>query len=166
MTVWVLGTGSREFTDPSLIYEVLCEVCVGLETPASVVTVVHGGNGTLDGDGRVVKGFDLLFGEVAAGMGMSVERVDAVWGECVPGCPLGHLRRNRRGDWYCPTAGHRRNQVMVDTHRYVVVLGFPLGRSSGTRDCMRRAVGAALWVVNCTEEWLTPHPVLCSVGLK
>lgn len=50
-----------------------------------------------------------------------------------------------RADWdrYGRSAGHKRNQEMIDTG-IDLVLAFPLGRSPGTRGCMRIAKKAGI----------------------
>jgi hypothetical protein len=75
--------------------------------------------------------------------------VPALWAGCdltVPvdlgGCPdWPHRKRRRDGASYCPRAGWRRNQRLVDlTPRADVVVTFPdQRRDSGTKDFIRRA---------------------------
>jgi hypothetical protein len=48
--------------------------------------------------------------------------------------------------WGNPGAGHERNQLMVDLGADVC-LAFVKGKSSGTRDCMKRARQAGIPVV-------------------
>ncbi|WP_408607374.1 hypothetical protein [Kitasatospora mediocidica] len=81
------------------------------------------------------------------GLGVERDLFPAAWGVCGLGCRPGHRRVRRGGGEYCPTAGHRRNQAMVDAGA-VLCLAFPLGRSTGTRDCMRRAETAGIPVRN------------------
>ena len=151
----VLGTGSRDFTDRVLARRVL--IATGQETgiPFPQILVVHGGQGTRDRWGRVTKGLDLILAEQASALGMQIKGFPADWDTCGPDCPPGHRRPRKWGQGdYCPTAGHRRNQKMIDTFGvwYHCVLAFPIGKSSGTRDCMRRAERVGLRVVNCTEH--------------
>ncbi len=76
--------------------------------------------------------------------GILVRERPADWdGPCGPECRPGHRRRNRRSTEYCPLAGHRRNQQMVDEHP-VLFVGFSYRRSSGTADCLRRARAAGI----------------------
>lgn len=49
-----------------------------------------------------------------------------------------HTPRSRNGRPYCPAAGNFRNRDMVNLGANLCA-GFPLGESTGTRDCMRRA---------------------------
>lgn len=63
---------------------------------------------------------------------------------CVPECKPNHRHRypSGAGD-YCPYAGHRRNQAMVDLGARVCV-GFWRAGSSGTKDCLERADKAGI----------------------
>lgn len=121
--------------------------------PGSRIVVVHGGQGTRDREGRVVKGLDLIVDEQARRLGMVPEPHPADWDLCAPGCRPSHRRPKKRGTGtYCPTAGHRRNAEMVDLGvEYWCCLAFPLVPSPGTRDCMKRARLAGIRVINCTE---------------
>jgi hypothetical protein len=128
----VLVTGSRRWQDADLLGAALLECWFdAMELGADGITVVHG----------AAPGADTLADLWAVGhqgLGVVSEPHPAVWAECAAGCEPSHRRRRRDGTEYCPTAGHRRNQLMVDLGAAVVV-AFPLGRSAGTRDCMRRA---------------------------
>jgi hypothetical protein len=94
--------------------------------------------------------------------GLLVEAFPADWaGPCVESCKPGH-RRADQGREYCPDAGHRRNQVMVDwaagmaeLGSRVLVVGFPYpGQSTGgTFDCLRRARKAGL-----PDPWVRSDP--------
>jgi len=57
----------------------------------------------------------------------------------------------RNGKPYCKVAGHIRNQEMVDRGADAC-LGFPLGKSPGARDCMRRAKKAGIEVINLGDR--------------
>lgn len=152
--VWVLVTGSRDLVDRALVRRVLVAVQGELGVPFGEITVVHGAQGTRDRQGRVVKGLDLIAEEQALGLGMVTDPHPADWDRCGARCRPAHRVPKRHGPGtYCPTAGYRRNQEMVDLHGpgYYCCLGFPLGKSNGTRDCMRRAGLAGIRVVNCTE---------------
>lgn len=153
--VWLLATGSREFTNHDLARRALVRVCEELVAAPGRIIVVHGARGTRDRDGNPVKGLDIILDAAARELGMRTEPHEADWDTCGAECRPGHrrARRNGSGSW-CPTAGHRRNQKMVDAHSYARCLGFPLGMSVGTRDCMRRAAAAGIRVVNCTEMGL------------
>lgn len=128
----VLVTGSRSWADAEVLGAALLECWYdAMELGADGITVVHGG----------APGADTLADLWAVGhqgLGVFSEPHPAVWAECAAKCKPGHRQARRDGTPYCPTAGHRRNQLMVDLGAAVVV-AFPLGRSAGTRDCMRRA---------------------------
>ena len=59
---------------------------------------------------------------------------EADWENCGPECPPVHQKVNRRGSQYCPTAGHRRNQEMLDSGAQGVAafINKPLEKSTGT----------------------------------
>jgi hypothetical protein len=63
-------------------------------------------------------------------------------------CQQGHRRPSRFGSSldFCPTAGHRRNQVMVDMHpeRWWAFTDRPLQLSKGTADCVARCKKAGI----------------------
>lgn len=65
--------------------------------------------------------------------GIAVDRVPANW------------------DQYGKSAGPRRNTRMVGL-KADICLAFPLGKSSGTRDCMRKAEAAGIKVINYGDE--------------
>ncbi|ASZ74860.1 hypothetical protein FDI69_gp043 [Rhodococcus phage Trina] len=56
-------------------------------------------------------------------------------------------------DWdrYNKAAGPIRNRIMVDRGADIC-LAFPIGTSTGTRDCMKLAEKAGIKVVNITEQ--------------
>lgn len=113
----VVVTGSRNWVNHTPVLEALRRLLnkPGLrETrdPRSLL-IVHG-------DAR---GLDRIAGALAANLGMNVLKLPAPWSE------FGKL------------AGRIRNQAMIKLPPDLV-LGFPLGESRGTRDCLARAVSA------------------------
>lgn len=103
--------------------------------------------------------------------GWATRRFEAEWSECDPTwvdpidragrCDPHHRRQRRDGHEYCPTAGFRRNQAMIDAlaadepslssvDRRKVVVGFPMPEkgSKGTLDCLARALHAGLPVLS------------------
>lgn len=111
-------------------------------------------------------GVDLLAAQLAHSWGWKTKEVPASWGECdltVPddlgGCPDWPHRRTRAdGSSWCPYAGRRRNQKLVDlVPRADLVVVFPadgpVARSRGTWDLHRRAIRAGL-------DTHTPVPLL------
>lgn len=90
------------------------------------------------------EGADTLGRQWAIRNGIAVRDRPADWeGPCGPECQPGHRRRNRRGTDYCPLAGHRRNQQMVDEGPVLFVAAHHQN-SSGTADCIRRAEAAGI----------------------
>lgn len=68
----------------------------------------------------------------------------AYWsGPCSAKCPPGHRKVGAGGE-YCPLAGHRRNQLMLDEFKPDLVLAFPGG--TGTQDMCKRAAAAGVRV--------------------
>lgn len=150
----ILVTGSRVWEDRDSIARTLSAAHAELGVPPGQIVVVHGAQGTLKG-GVVVKGLDLMAAEVAAELGMGTEAHPANWqAPCVQICDHGPRPVNRLGRSYCPAAGFRRNQRMVLLGA-CLCLAWPLGRSAGTRDCMRRAERAGILVRNLGD----PDPV-------
>lgn len=117
--VRVLVTGSRSWTDREVIRQALASIPVVHRALTRNVTVVHG----------AARGADTIAAEEATKLGMAVEAHPADW--------------ERHGK----AAGPIRNGEMVALGADVV-LAFPLGRSVGTRDCMRRAQRAGIAVIN------------------
>ena len=88
------------------------------------------------------------------------EVYDADWDSCGRGCPRKPHRvkrwpedRHHPGtldDW-CPKAGPRRNQRMIDSG-LDVLLAFPLGERSGTQNCIRLAERAGI-PVPPLDQW-------------
>lgn len=146
MYVSILVTGSRKWLwiDREPIRRALVATAAELDVAELCrVIVVHGGQGRRDRAGQAVDGADLVAHDVALELGMAADPHPARWRECDWTCRPGHRKTGPRSGQYCPTAGFRRNQAMVDLHpdRF---LGFPIGASPGTRDCMRRAREAGI----------------------
>lgn len=108
-------------------------------------------------------GVDLIALQIAKRAGWTLHEFEARWDECDPQCPTGNANRphrlkyrHGRGD-YCPRAGMRRNQQMVDAFTAVggrLVLTFPAAGlvERDVRNCIRLARQAVLQV---TEHPLT-----------
>ena len=130
----VIVTGGRDFKDGALVwdeFEALAAACVNNDE-FHPPTIVHGG----------ARGADRLCAEAAQEMGFLVDPHPADWDHCAPDCKPGHRRRAAWGE-YCPTAGIRRNQEMVDAGADLLMV-FPGG--DGTEDCVRRARRAGIEV--------------------
>ncbi|MEU7240256.1 DUF2493 domain-containing protein [Streptomyces sparsogenes] len=135
----VLVTGSRTWTDTDTIHNALVAAWTdAVEADYDGITVIHGG----------AAGADTIADQWARAHrsdGVQVKKYDADWeGPCTDTCPPNHRKARRDGTEYCPFAGHRRNQQMVDTAP--VVLAFQRAGSTGTADCIRRAEKAGALV--------------------
>jgi hypothetical protein len=150
VTRTVLFTGSRDYTDEVMVGAIV----VGLAWETNVVgeelIVVHG-------DAR---GADTLVSKAVArlrklGFEHLVEQAcPADWPRCAPDCPPTTSHRRFRtvpgGDGtveetYCPTAGLRRNQEMLDIWSPDLCIAFtskPLHQSRGTDHMVRLATAA------------------------
>lgn len=121
----ILVTGSRDWSDLHTVEVALRAAYLKLHVgrPPSEVTVVHGG----------ARGADSCAATLAPRMGFQVEE--------------------HRADWtaHGKAAGPIRNQAMVAAGADVV-LAFPLGKSTGTRHCMRAAAKAGIPVINYGDE--------------
>lgn len=133
-----LVTGSRSWDDVRIINNALLETWHDARQDSYCgITVMHGG----------AAGADQIAGAWARrhqADGVGHEQVDAKWATCADTCKPGH-RRTRDDYSWCPTAGHRRNQHMVD-QKPVVVLAFQREGSTGTADCIQRAEEAGLHI--------------------
>jgi hypothetical protein len=114
----ILVTGSRAWTDEPTIEATLRREGQRLQAHPQGCVVVHGG----------ARGADAIADRVARRYGCSVEVVPADW------------------ERYGKAAGAIRNAEMV-RRGAVVCLGFPIGVSRGTRDCLARAAAAGIHTV-------------------
>ncbi|WWT39736.1 hypothetical protein [Microcystis phage Mwe-JY05] len=122
MTARILVTGSRDWTDPVPVRDALERAVTEFSTVGQPV-LVHGAARGLD---RLA---EQLWRKLADDLRALYDGVD-VLADPEPH-PALWARYGRR-------AGPYRNQRMVDAGA-VVCLAFPIGLSSGTRDCMARA---------------------------
>lgn len=119
----VLITGSRDWTDIGTLHAALNNTYGTWKENSSddpEFVVVHG----------AARGADTMADEWAHNLGCVESRV---------------TREPYPADWerYGRAAGHKRNQEMLDTS-IDLVLAFPLGRSPGTRGCVRLAKKAGI----------------------
>lgn len=138
----ILLTGSRSWPDPQLLEDTLLNAWHdALEDGYDGIELMHG---------HAHDGADAMGDRWAIRNGVPHRRRPADWeGPCGPECQPGHRRTKRNGRTYCPLAGHRRNQAMVD-ERPLLVVAFHHGGSTGTADCMRRAKAAGIPVHRIT----------------
>ncbi|WP_086732543.1 SLOG family protein [Streptomyces glaucescens] len=136
-------TGSRRWPDPRLLEDTLLQVWHdALQDGYTSIELMHG----------CAEGADTIGGQWARRNGLLVRERPADWtGPCGPECQPGHRRRNRRGLEYCPLAGHRRNQQMVD-ERPALFVAAQVAGSTGTADCIRRAQIAGIPVHRITTD--------------
>jgi hypothetical protein len=138
-------TGPRAWTNILLLEDALLGVWHdALQDGYTGIELMHG----------CAEGYDSLGGQWAHRNGILVRERSADWeGPCGPNCKSGHRRRNRRGIEFCPQAGHRRNQQMVDEQPVLFVAGVMRctapkcarkapHNTHGATDCIRRADAA------------------------
>lgn len=127
----VLVTGSRTWTDTSVIREALADVW----HPETVLVV-----------GACPRGADLLAEKCWTHWGGTVEPWPADWrGPCGSSCPPGH-RRVRGGTSICPRAGYVRNFAMILAGADVC-LAFIRARSRGASHCAAWAELAGIYTI-------------------
>ncbi|MFR9794188.1 SLOG family protein [Streptomyces sp. MB22_4] len=135
-TVLIGLTGSRKWTDVPLLETTLFQVWHdAIEDGYNGIELIHG-------DAR--DGADAMGDAWAAASGVPRRRRPADWeGPCGPECQPGHRKPKRNGRTYCPLAGRRRNQQIVD-ERPLLLVAAQVNQSTGTADCMRRAKAAGI----------------------
>lgn len=142
----VLFTGSRTVTNHDAVAMLLDGLVMADAATPAALKVVHGG----------ARGLDHLVGLYLAAEYEGVVEVVAVpaeWERCGPDCPPTTSHRRLRivpgagpdglvEETYCPWAGGRRNQLMLDEHKpdlVIAVVDKPLHLSKGTADMVKRA---------------------------
>lgn len=139
----VIVTGSRDLPDGPVgrrLMHLLADVPLGAR-----LVIVHGACPTgADEEAARFGGWAKQAGAEEIGMEVEVEPHPADWdGPCTSRCRPNHRRPWRDGATYCPAAGARRNREMADLGADLC-LAFPLGRSPGTRDMIRKAKAAGV----------------------
>lgn len=137
MNLALIGlTGSRKWVDVSLLDDTLFLVWhEALEVGYDGIELIHG---------HARDGADAMGDAWAIANGVSRRRLPADWeGPCGPECQPGHRKPKRNGRTYCPLAGHRRNQQIVD-ERPLLLVAAQVNSSTGTADCIRRAEAAGV----------------------
>lgn len=153
--VRVIVSGSRYADDShrEFIGEKLLAIC-----RRDLGVLAHGG----------AKGVDSIAASMADTWGWRVKPVLARWSECdltvledLGGCPdWPHRKLNGRGEQYCPRAGWRRNQRLVDlTPRadFVITFADQRGDKSGTGDLISRAKRAGYKPLEYPIEVVIPR---------
>lgn len=145
--VRVLVTGSRSWTDEQAIANALLDAwhdAVQAISPDVRFVIVHG---------DCPAGADRIAKDWATANGRFHEPHPADWSApCAEACPSTPHRKtsSRHGD-YCPLAGHRRNQFMVDLGADLL-LAFRRNNSRGTTDCINRAKRAGIPTLTFEEH--------------
>lgn len=130
-------TGGRKYNNRDRVHEVMRKLVAHYGN----FEVVHGG----------ASGLDRLVDEISLNYGLHQKEVfPADWsGLCRPGICFPNHRKGRKGYTYCPAAGPRRNQEMVDSGLDLVV-AFDGG--NGTADMIRRSHSAGITIWRVTDE--------------
>lgn len=144
-TVRVLVTGSRSWRDRETLADAL------LDAWYDATQVVSSETGFVIVHGDCPDGADALAKQWALDNDLSHEPHAADWSApCDATCPNHRKTSDRHGE-YCPMAGHRRNQLMVDLGADLV-LAFHRNSSRGTADCINRARRAGIPVRVLEEQ--------------
>ena len=144
----VLVTGSRDWTNVSLVAQALDSALALLQVPITVqdtMTLIHGD----------AKGLDSMAAQVTAHRGWKIESYPAQWNLHTAQCPAWHQDLAT-----CKMAGHRRNHEMIALNADLVI-AFPTGDESsglsrGTWGCARAAMNAGLPTVVLWKESFYP----------
>lgn len=155
---WVLLMGSRNLADRDVVWNVLD----GLYRRYRPVMLVQGGAKGTDTHGR-----QWVHQRHRQGWAVDQREEPAKWAVCSStSCTPRHRHRRADGSTYCPTAGHYRNLLMVDTvavkaraGRGVYVAFFVRGAGNrGTTHCAAAARAAGIpeaireiWVDSAAE---------------
>jgi len=137
----VLVTGSRAWPDVHEVRRVLDELLARV----GPFILVQGGAVGAD---RMAKNWALSCSHA----GVLMEQWDADWPTCSgPKCTPGHRKQRRDGTWYCPTAGHHRNALMVESDPDLVI-AFHADNSRGTVNCIEHAERLGVPVARYTPD--------------
>jgi hypothetical protein len=135
----VLATGGRAFTTRRPIHQRLA--AIKATHPGEILVLRHG---------ACPAGADKICHQVGKELGYRLDPHRAHWnGPCDHYCHPHHRLLDRIGRSYCPDAGKRRNQHMIDLEpRPNECIAFPAKTSPGTWHCVRaaRRAGIPTWV--------------------
>lgn len=141
----IVVTGSRGWVDKTRLEYVLkdvVEMAMKFGPPGEDIELWEGGAG----------GTDRMAFNWAHANGLDTRTFRADWSRCtdavfpdITPCTPDHRKNNLYRGPYCPTAGIRRNSLMVQTAKKVLEEGSPVvgvafirRNSSGASDCLRR----------------------------
>lgn len=166
-TFKVLITGSRTWGEDSAIHNTLDFLLHAAGLANRRMVVVEGE--CPSGADKSAKTWAIQEKRELGPRRITLEGVPADWDTCAPDCPPGHRKPKRGGGAdlhpgkrsdYCPTAGHRRNQDMVDSGADVC-LAFIQDGSSGATHCADAARAAGI----VTIEWTVTDGVLAEPSM-
>lgn len=139
----IIVTGGRWFNDTTAVHGYISYLMGRYQED---LVIIQGG----------APGADTIAKEFCETTSIPVETYEADWEHCGPECPPVHMKANSRGSLYCPTAGHRRNQAMLDalpraardasqpSGGVVAFIDRKLEDSRGTNDMVKRANEASV----------------------
>jgi hypothetical protein len=159
----VLVTASRNWENTPAVRQWMGNVILDVFRPMAgyveldQTLIIHGAQGRYR-NGVLVSGGDRILAFVASELGMLTKGYHAKWEDpCREACHHGARAVNRYGRDYCQWAGFYRNEEMVDLKPSPdVCVGFPLGKSTGTRNCMQCAHKAGIYLINACEVYEIP----------
>lgn len=149
----IIVTGSKKWKDRNVIYEVLDETLEELHSQGFGMEIHVGDASGADqithewvaekNGGIFVKSdkFRKITGRV-----VDIETFNARWNHCSSSCGSKanvHMKLNRNHELYCPSAGMRRNAIMVARGGHLC-LAFILDCSSGSTECAKMAEKAGI----------------------
>ena len=165
MTIYIVS-GSRYATEDHFSTIEAAFLAVTGGRPLVKAKLVHGD----------AQGVDRLAAAVVEQWGWDVAEMPAQWQRCddsisveLGGCPpRPHLKQGGARGTYCPYAGPRRNQLMLDTFPDAdMALCFPgrdRGSKSGTGDFIDRAIRAGLIHMTFPLDLAHPQAPLFAAG--
>lgn len=143
--VIIVVTGSRKWQHLGVVNRALLDAASAC-SPIGATPRSHPFRNMILHHGDAI-GLDKLAAKQGKAFGMQVIPHAADWKNCSgDNCVPGHRLIRPDGTSYCPTAGHLRNQLMVNL-KPTIVLAFPIGGAQGSRgtfDCATRAQRADL----------------------
>jgi hypothetical protein len=154
----ILLAGGRNLPEPGIVSGTLADIALNIADGPIVVR-----HGACPGDSSADDTASVWIRECGEWLGVTEDPMPADWDHCAPNCPTAanHRHRKKPGDIYhpgicddyCPSAGPRRNGLMVAKKPrpdYMLAFPDPTGPSYGTRGCMRLARAAGIEVREVT----------------
>jgi hypothetical protein len=143
----LLVTGSRSWPEAKgyIIWGALNQLLTQCYKAKETLEVIHGDAGGVDAMAR--EWCAIIARSPRAAM-VTEHRWPADWAHCAPDCPPDHRKTRGDGQRYCPGAGMRRNQAMVDTRPdrcYAYIRRSSPGASACVRMARVAGVPVYLW---------------------